>query len=70
VGKTGSTKVAKHEQTYIENQHVFLPFAFDTFGFLASDVVEILKRVQRILHGNVVSLKSSDVVFKMISFAI
>ena len=52
------------------NQHVFLPFAFDTFGFLAPDAVEILKRVQRVLHGNFVSPRSSDVVFRRIGFSI
>jgi len=39
------TKVAKSERTCIKNQHIFLPFAFETFGFLALDAVEILNRV-------------------------
>nr|GEU43236.1 protein RMD5 homolog A-like [Tanacetum cinerariifolium] len=30
--KAASCKVTKHEKTCIENQHVFIPFAFDTFG--------------------------------------
>ncbi|GJW35894.1 hypothetical protein Tco_0058814 [Tanacetum coccineum] len=33
-------KVTKPEKACIENQHVFIPFAFDTFGFLAP-VVEL-----------------------------
>ena len=65
-----SAKVAKHERACVENQHVFLPFAFDTFGFLAPDAVEVLKRVQRVLHGNVMSPRSSNVVFRRIGFAI
>ena len=65
-----STKVAKHERACVENQHVFLPFAFDTFGFLPPDAVEVLKRVQRVLHGNVMSPRSSNVVFRRIGFAI
>ncbi|KAJ0493727.1 hypothetical protein HanIR_Chr12g0589391 [Helianthus annuus] len=32
-------KVAKHEKVCAENQHVFIPFAFDTFGSLASEAV-------------------------------
>ena len=32
--KAASCKVTKHEKACIENQHVFIPFAFDTFGFL------------------------------------
>ncbi|GJX60384.1 hypothetical protein Tco_0291774 [Tanacetum coccineum] len=31
--KVASCKVTKHEKACIENQHVFIPFAFDTFGF-------------------------------------
>ncbi|GKA82177.1 hypothetical protein Tco_0788925 [Tanacetum coccineum] len=44
--KAASCKVAKHEKACIENQHVFVSFAFDTFGFLAPEAVELLNRVQ------------------------
>ncbi|GKE94597.1 hypothetical protein Tco_1579452, partial [Tanacetum coccineum] len=40
--KATSSKVTKHEKACIENQHVFIPFAFDTFGFLAPEAVELL----------------------------
>ena len=70
VGKAASAKVVKHERACIENQHAFLPFTFDTFGFLSPDAIEILKRVQRVLHGNVVSPRSSYVVFRRIGFVI
>ncbi|MCI49666.1 auxilin-like protein, partial [Trifolium medium] len=53
--KAASSKVAKHERACSENQHAFIPFAFDTCDFLAPDVVTILKRVQRVMHSNVVS---------------
>ena len=43
--KAAACKVVKHENACIENQHVFVHFAFDTFGFLAPDVVELLNRV-------------------------
>jgi hypothetical protein len=43
--KTDSNKVVKHERACSDNEHVFIPFAFDTFGFLASEAVNILKRV-------------------------
>nr|GEW35853.1 auxilin-like protein [Tanacetum cinerariifolium] len=43
--KAASCKVTKHEKACIENQHVFIPFAFDTFGFLAPEAVELLNRV-------------------------
>ena len=33
--KVASNKVAKHEKTCFDNQHAFIPFSFDTFGFLA-----------------------------------
>jgi len=68
--KAATCKVTKHEKACVENQHVFIPFAFDTFGFLAPEAVELLKRVQRVMHGNIVSPGSGDVVFKRISFTI
>ncbi|GKC35321.1 cation/calcium exchanger 4-like protein [Tanacetum coccineum] len=49
--KAESSKVAKHEKTCLENQHVFIPFAFDTFGFLAPEVDEFLNRVQRVVQS-------------------
>nr|GEV67833.1 putative reverse transcriptase domain-containing protein [Tanacetum cinerariifolium] len=68
--KAASGKVTKHEKACIENQHVFIPFAFDTFGFLALEAVELLSRVQRVMHNNVMTPRSTDVVFKRIGFAI
>nr|GEZ37194.1 zinc finger, CCHC-type [Tanacetum cinerariifolium] len=68
--KAASGKVTKHEKSCIKNQHVFIPFAFDTFGFLAPEAVELLIRVQRVMHSNVMTLRSRDVVFKRMSFAI
>ncbi|GJV74904.1 hypothetical protein Tco_1506488 [Tanacetum coccineum] len=61
--KAASCKVTKHEKACIENQHVFIPFAFDTFGFLASEAVKLLSRVQRVMHSNVMTPRSTDVVF-------
>nr|GEY23295.1 hypothetical protein [Tanacetum cinerariifolium] len=68
--KAVSGKVTKHEKTCIENQHVFIPLAFDTFGFFSSEAVELLSRVQRVMHSNVLTPRSTDVVFKRIRFAI
>nr|GEX83388.1 putative reverse transcriptase domain-containing protein [Tanacetum cinerariifolium] len=68
--KAASGKVTKHEKACIENQHVLIPFVFDTFGFLASEVVELLSRVQRVMHNNVMTPRSMNVVFKRIGFAI
>ncbi|KAL4557593.1 hypothetical protein LXL04_035777 [Taraxacum kok-saghyz] len=68
--KAASSKVMKHEKACIENQHVFIPFAFDTFGFLAPEAVDLLNRVQRVMHSNVMTPKSMNVVFKRVSFAI
>jgi len=34
VGHAASTKVIKHEKMCSYNQHVFIPFTFDTFSFL------------------------------------
>jgi hypothetical protein len=68
--KAASSKVTKHERACSKNQHVFIPFAFDTFDFLEPEAVDILKRVQRVIHSNVMSSSSQDVVFKRTSFAI
>ncbi|GJZ35233.1 RNA-directed DNA polymerase, eukaryota [Tanacetum coccineum] len=59
--KAASGKVTKHEKACIENQHVFIPFGFDTFGFLAPEAVELLSRVQRVMHSNVMTPRSTDV---------
>ncbi|GJR40522.1 putative reverse transcriptase domain-containing protein [Tanacetum coccineum] len=64
--KAASCKVTKHEKACIENQHVFIPFAFDTFCFLAPEAVELLSRVQRVMHNNVMTPRYTDVVFKRI----
>jgi hypothetical protein len=63
-------KIAKHEKACSDNQHAFIPFAFDTFGFLAPEAVELLKRVQRVMHSNVMTPRSMDVVFRRLGFAI
>ncbi|MFS7991232.1 putative exostosin [Helianthus anomalus] len=68
--KAASGKVIKHEKACLDNQHVFIPFAFDTFGFLAPEAVDLLSRVQRVMHSNVMTPRSMDVVFKRLSFAI
>ncbi|GKD69231.1 hypothetical protein Tco_1323321, partial [Tanacetum coccineum] len=68
--KAASCKVTKHEKACIENQHVFILFAFDTFGFLAPEAVELLSRVQRVMHINFVTPRSTNVVFKHIVFGI
>jgi hypothetical protein len=48
--KAASNKVVKHESACSNNQHAFIQFAFDTFGFLAPDAVNMLKRVQQVMH--------------------
>nr|GEV19147.1 putative exostosin-like protein [Tanacetum cinerariifolium] len=68
--KAASCKVKKHEKACLENQHVFIPFAFDTFGFFAPDAVELLTRVQRVMNSNVMTPRSTNDVFNRIGFAI
>nr|GFA48490.1 putative reverse transcriptase domain-containing protein [Tanacetum cinerariifolium] len=68
--KVALCKVTKHEKACIENQHVFIPFAFDTFGFLAPETLELLGRVQRVMHSNIMTPRSTYVLFKRIDFAI
>jgi hypothetical protein len=65
-----SSKVIKHEKMCSDNQHTLILFALDTFDFLASDVVDLLHRVQRGMHNNVMIPRSMNIVFMMINFAI
>ncbi|GJW04814.1 RNA-directed DNA polymerase, eukaryota [Tanacetum coccineum] len=58
--KAESSKVAKHEKACLENQHVFIPFAFDTFGFLAPEAEEFLNRVQRVVQTKLNDSVESD----------
>jgi hypothetical protein len=67
--KVASNKMTKHEKACSDNQHVFISFVFDTFDFLALEVVDVLHRVQRIMHNNVIFSMSINVVFTMIDFA-
>ncbi|AES92280.1 ribosomal protein L2, carboxy-terminal domain protein [Medicago truncatula] len=53
-----------------DNQHVFEPFPFDIFGFLASEVVNLLHRVQMVMPINVVTFMSKNTVFTRIDFTI
>ena len=68
--KAASGKVIKHEKACLDNQHVFISFTFDTFGFLTPEAVDLLSRVQRVMHSNVMTPRSMNVVFKRLSFAI
>lgn len=68
--KTVACKVTKHENVYIENQHLFILFVFDTFGFLVPKAVEFFNRVQQVMHSNIKSHRSIDIVFKRIHFVI
>jgi hypothetical protein len=62
--------VAKHEKVCSDNQHAFIPFAFDTFSFLAPEAVDLLHRVQKVIHRKVMSPRSMNVVFTRIGFTI
>ncbi|KAL8250908.1 hypothetical protein R6Q59_034601 [Mikania micrantha] len=63
-------KIAKHEKACAENQHAFIPFAFNTFGSLAPDAATFLKRVQQVVHSNSSTPKNANFVFSKIGFAI
>nr|GEZ37614.1 hypothetical protein [Tanacetum cinerariifolium] len=63
--KAASYKVIKHEKTCIENQLVFIPFAFDICGFLAPEAVELLNRVHRVMNSNAMTHGSTNFVFRV-----
>ncbi|KAL8266767.1 hypothetical protein R6Q59_004111 [Mikania micrantha] len=68
--KAESGNAAKHEKACLKNQHVFTPFAFDTFGFLAPEAMNFLNRVQRVMYSNITAPRHQKIVFSMIGFAI
>ncbi|KAI3822031.1 hypothetical protein L1987_09612 [Smallanthus sonchifolius] len=70
INKAEAGKVAKHEKACLVNQHVFVPFAFDTFGALAPDAVRFLKRVQRVVSSNTAYIYGGNFVFSRVGFAI
>ena len=59
------TKVI-HKKARSDNQRAFIQFTFDIFGFLVPEFVDILPKVQKIMHINVEISRSTDVVFKRI----
>ncbi|KAJ0470936.1 hypothetical protein HanIR_Chr14g0724201 [Helianthus annuus] len=59
--KLESKKVDKHAKAYAKNQHVSVPFAFDTFGSLAPEGIKFLTRIQRVIHNNCNSEMGDDV---------
>jgi hypothetical protein len=67
--KAASSKIVKYKKACSKNQHVFIPFTFDTFGFLAPDAVDLLKRIQKVMHSNVMSPRSMNEVFQKLGFA-
>ncbi|MFS8027119.1 hypothetical protein Hanom_Chr16g01494901 [Helianthus anomalus] len=70
VRKAESKKVDEHAKACVENQHVFVPFAFDTFGSLASEAIQFLTRVQRVIHNNCSTSGGQGFIFGRLGFAI
>jgi hypothetical protein len=63
--KAAPNKMVKHEKAYSDNQHIFISFAFDTFVFLAPETVNLLKKIQKVIHSNVILPKSMNVIFRI-----
>ncbi|GJW10785.1 integrase, catalytic region, zinc finger, CCHC-type containing protein [Tanacetum coccineum] len=57
--KAASCKVTKDEKICIETQHMFISFAFDTFGFLTHEAVELLNKVQHVMNNLEVAFRKS-----------
>jgi len=62
--KTASNKMIERKKSFSENQYVFIPFVFDIFCFIKQNVIDVLQKVQMIMHINVVFPRFMDVVFK------
>ncbi|MFS7888600.1 hypothetical protein Hanom_Chr00s000001g01597121 [Helianthus anomalus] len=68
--KSKSKKVEKHAKACEDNQHAFVPLAFDTFGSLAPEAVRFLSRVQRVVHSNFSTPQGRGFVFSRLGFSI
>ena len=68
--KVASRKMAKYEKSCSDNQHTFIAFAFDVFGFLAPEDINLIHRIQKIMHNNVMSPKSMNGVLTKFAFVI
>lgn len=55
--------MVKHDKTYL-TINVIESLTFDTFVFLTPETVHFQQRVQSIIHINVASLKSMNIVLK------
>jgi hypothetical protein len=55
---------------YVDNQHSFILFVFDIFGFLAPEAVSSLQRVQKVMTSNIAFPRTVNTIFKIISFVI
>jgi len=61
--KFASNKLTKHEKVCYDIQHVFkYKFMFDVFDFLTPEIVDLLRKVQRVLHNNVLFSNSMNIV--------
>ncbi|MFS7950979.1 putative transcription factor interactor and regulator CCHC(Zn) family [Helianthus anomalus] len=59
-----------HAKACADNQHAFVPFAFDTFGSLAPEAIRLLTRVQKVVHSSCSSTGGQGFVFNRLGFAI
>lgn len=62
--KTASRKAVKYDEVYIKQSICYCIFTFDTFVFLTPEIMHFLQRIQSIVHINVASLKSMNIVLK------
>jgi hypothetical protein len=54
--KTASNKMSNMRKRVMTINTFFISFAFDTFDFLlTTEAVNLLKRVQMVMHSNIVS---------------
>ncbi|KAJ0714665.1 putative exostosin [Helianthus annuus] len=70
IRKAESKKVDKHAKACADNQHAFVPFAFDTFGSLAPEAIRLLTRVQKVVHSSCSSTGGQGFIFNRLGFAI
>lgn len=61
--KTTDTNVRKYDQACKNNYHMFMPFVFNIFRFLTSEVVKFSRRVRKIMNKNILTASLVNIFF-------
>lgn len=70
LSRRNQAKLVNKKNASLENQHVFIHFAFDTFGFLVIEFAVFQNMVKRVVHSKFSASKTQSIDFSRIGLAI